>query len=76
MDIITMILLGALVLAFIGAVLTNKVEFCILSLLLTFCSFIAIAKDTAIEQDLVMLLYVPIIAIGLFTVSQFFKVKV
>lgn len=76
MEIITIILLVALVGAFIGAVLSNRWEFCIMSILLTFCSFIAITKDTTIANDLVMLLYVPTIAIGMFSIAQFFKVKV
>lgn len=76
MEIITIILLVALVGAFIGAVLSNRWEFCIMSILLTFCAFVAVAKDTSISKDVVMLLYVPIIAVGMFSITQFFKVKV
>lgn len=76
MEIITIILLVALVGAFIGAVLSNRWEFCIMSILLTFCSFIAITKDTTIADDLVMLLYVPTIAVGMFSIAQFFKARV
>ena len=76
MEIITLILLGALVCAFIGAVLTDKWEFSIMSILLTFCSFVAIGKDPDVVGDMAMLLYVPIISIGLFSVTQFFKAKV
>lgn len=76
MEIITIILLIGLVGAFIGAVLTNRWEFCIMSILLTFCGFIAVAKDASITNDVVMLLYVPIIAVGMFSITQFFKVKV
>lgn len=76
MEIITIILLVSLVGAFIGAVLSNRWEFCIMSILLTFCAFVAVAKDTSISNDVVMLLYVPIIAVGMFSITQFFKVKV
>lgn len=76
MEIITIILLVALVGAFIGAVLSNRWEFCIMSILLTFCAFVGVAKDTSISNDVVMLLYVPIIAVGMFSITQFFKVKV
>lgn len=76
MDIITGIMLIALVGAFVGAIMVNRLEFCVLSILLTFCSFVAIVKDTSIPQDLVMLLYVPVIAIGLFSIASFFRVKV
>ena len=76
MDIITGVMIIGLVLSFLGAILKNRLEFCILSLIFTFASFIAVAKDTEIAQDLVMLFYIPIIAMGLFTVSAFIKVKV
>ena len=76
MEIITIILMVGLVGAFVGSILTNRWEFCIMSILLTFCTFVAITKDTEIAKDTVMLLYVPTIAIGLFSIAQFFKVKV
>lgn len=76
MEIITLILLVALVGAFIGTVLSDRWEFCIMSILLTFCGFIATTKDATIDSDLVMLLYVPIIAVGMFSIAHFFKVKV
>ena len=76
MDIITGILLLALCVAFVGAIIVNRLEFCVMSILLTFCSFVAIVKDTSIPNDLVMLLYVPVIAIGLFSIASFFRVKV
>lgn len=76
MDIITIIVLVGLILAFIGAILTNKFEFSIMAILLTFCSFVAVTKDVSIAKDLVMILYVPIVAVGLFSVAQFFKSKV
>lgn len=76
MDIITGVMIGGLVLSFLGTVLKNRIEFCILSLIFTFCSFIAVVKDTSIASDVVMLFYIPIIAMGMFTISNFFKVKV
>lgn len=76
MDTITGVMIGGLVLSFLGTVLKNRIEFCILSLIFTFCSFIAVTKDTEIAQDVIMLFYIPIIAMGMFTVSAFFKVKV
>ena len=76
MDIITGILLLALCVAFVGAIIVNRLEFCVMSILLTFCSFVAIVKDASIPEDLVMLLYVPVIAIGLFSIASFFRVKV
>ena len=76
MDIITGILLLALCVAFVGAIIVNRLEFCVMSILLTFCSFVAVVKDTSIPNDLVMLLYVPIVAIGLFSIASFFRVKV
>lgn len=76
MDIITGAILIGLVIAFIGAILTNKFEFSIMSILMTFCSFVAVTKDVEIPNDIVMILYVPIVAIGLFSITQFFKSKV
>lgn len=76
MDIITGILLLALCVAFVGAIIVNRLEFCVMSILLTFCSFVAIVKDASIPNDLVMLLYVPVVAIGLFSIASFFRVKV
>ena len=76
MDIITGILLLALCVAFVGAIIVNRLEFCVMSILLTFCSFVAIVKDASIPEDLVMLLYVPVVAIGLFSIASFFRVKV
>lgn len=76
MDIITGIMLIALACAFIGAVMINRIEFSILSIIFTFCSFVAVTKDTSIASDMVMLLYIPIIAMGMFTIASFFKVKV
>ena len=76
MDIITGAILIGLVIAFIGAILTNKFEFSIMSILMTFCAFVAVSKDVEIPKDIVMILYVPIVAIGLFSITQFFKSKV
>ena len=76
MDPITLIMLIALVGAFIGAIMVNKIEFSILSIIFPFCSFVAVAKDTSIPDDMVMLLYVPIIALGMFSIVSFFKAKV
>ena len=76
MDIITGVMITGLVLSFVGTVFKNRLEFCILSLIFTFASFVAVTKDVEIPADLVMLFYVPIVAMGLFTVSAFFKVKV
>ena len=76
MDIITGIILIGLVITFTGAIFTNKFELSILSILLVFCSFVAITKDATIPADWVMLLYAPIVAVGLFSVAQFFKSKV
>ena len=73
MEIITGILLGALALCFIGAMMTEKYEFPIMGILFVFCSFVAIQKDAGITDDMVMLLYVPIVAIGLFCIGAFFK---
>lgn len=71
-----MIMVGALAAAFIGSVLTNRFEFPIMSILLTFCSFVAINKDTTIASDLVTLVYLPVIAMGLFSIASFFRAKV
>lgn len=76
MDIITGAILIGLTIAFIGAILTSKFELCIMSVLMSFCAFIAVTKDATIAKDIVMVLYVPILAIGLFSISQFFKSKV
>lgn len=76
MDIITGIMIGALAVAFIAAVITDRFEFGIMAMLLTFCAFIAVANDETIPEDLVMLLYVPIIAMGMFSAGSFFRVKV
>lgn len=76
MDIITGIMLIGLVASFIGAIMVRKMEFCILSILMTLCSFVAVVKDTSIAGDLVMLLYIPIVAIGLFSIGSFFNMKV
>ena len=76
MDTITIIMLIGLVGSFLLTILKNRIEFSILSLIFTFGSFVAVTKDAEIAQDLVMLLYIPIIAMGAFTVSAFFKVKV
>ena len=75
MDIITGVILIGLVIAFIGAIFTNKYELSIMSVLLVFCSFVAITKDASIPDDLVTILYVPIVAIGLFSIASFFKAK-
>ncbi len=76
MEIITGIMLGALAVCFVATVITNRFEFGILSLIFTFNSFVAVANDVTIPKDLVMLLYVPIIAMGMFSVAAFFRVKV
>lgn len=76
MDIITGIMLIGLVAAFIGAVMISRMEFCVLSILMTFCSFVAVVKDSSIPDDLVMLIYIPIIAMGLFSIASFFRIKV
>ena len=76
MEIITLIMLVGLALAFIATVLTDRFEFGVMALLLTFCSFVAVVKDASIDQDIVMLLYVPIIFMGLFSAGSFFRVKV
>ena len=76
MEIITGIMLGALAVAFIASVITARFEFGIMALLLTFCSFVAIVKDATIPQDVVMLLYVPVVAMGMFSAGSFFRVKV
>ena len=76
MDIITGIILIGLVISFIGAIFTKKFELSIMSILMVFCSFVAITKDATIPEDWLMLLYVPIVAVGLFSVAQFFKSKV
>ena len=76
MDIITGIMVGALAIAFIASVITARFEFGIMALLLTFCAFVAIANDTTIPKDLVMLFYVPVVAMGLFSAGSFFRVKV
>ena len=75
MEIITGILIGALALAFIGSILSDRFEFSIMAILLTFCSFVAIEKDAGISADVVMLLYVPVVAMGLFSIGTFFKAK-
>lgn len=76
MEIITGIMIGALAVCFVAAIMTNRFEFGIMALLFTFCAFVSVAKDTTIPDDLVMLLYVPIVAMGLFSVASFFRVKV
>lgn len=76
MEVITLIMLGALAIAFIGSVITTKFEFPIMSILLTFCAFVAVNKDVSIASDIVMLLYVPILAMGLFSIGSFFRMKV
>lgn len=76
MEIITGIMLGALAICFIAAIMTDRFEFGLMALLFTFCAFVAVVKDTTIPKDLVMLLYVPIIAMGMFSVASFFRVKV
>lgn len=76
MEIITGIMVGALAVAFIATVITDRFEFGIMAMLLTFCAFVAIVKDTTIPSDLVMLLYVPVIAMGMFSAGSFFRVKV
>ena len=76
MEIITGIMIAALAMCFVAAIMTNRFEFGIMALLFTFCSFIAVVKDTTIPSDLVMLFYVPIIAMGMFSVASFFRVKV
>lgn len=69
-------MIGALAIAFIATVLTARFEFGIMALLFTFCSFVAVVNDTTIDEKLVMLLYVPIVAMGMFSVGSFFRVKV
>lgn len=76
MEIITGIMIGALAVCFVAAIMTERFEFGLMALLFTFCSFVAVVKDTTIPSDLSMLLYVPIIAMGLFSVASFFRVKV
>lgn len=76
MEVITLILLGALAVAFIGSVISDKFEFPIMAILLTFCSFVGISKDASIAEDTVMLLYVPLITVGLFSIASFFRSKV
>ena len=76
MDIITGVILIGLTIAFIGAIFTKKFELSIMSILLVFCSFVAVTKDASIADDLVTILYIPIIAIGLFSIATFFKSKV
>lgn len=76
MDIITGVILIGLVIAFIGAIFTKKFELSIMAILLVFCSFVAITKDTSISADIVTLLYIPVVAMGLFSIAQFFKSKV
>lgn len=76
MDTITIIMLIGLVGSFILTIFKNRIEFSVLSLIFTFGSFVAVTKDAEIVEDLVMLLYVPIIAMGGFTIASFFKVKV
>ena len=69
-------MLGALAITFIITVFTSRYEFGIMALMFTFSSFIAVVKDVTLDQDTVMLLYLPIIAMGMFSVGSFFKVKV
>ena len=76
MEIITGIMIGALAVCFVAAIMTERFEFGIMALLFTFCAFVSVVKDTTIPSDLVMLLYVPIVAMGLFSVASFFRVKV
>lgn len=76
MEAITLILLGGLVAAFVGAILTDRFEFNIMSIMLTFCAFVAVNKDASLVSDTVMLLYVPIIAMGLFSIASFFRAKI
>lgn len=76
MEIITAIMLGALAISFIATILSDRFEFGIMALLFVFCAFIAIVKDGTIDKDVVMLLYVPVVAMGMFTVGSFFRVKV
>ena len=76
MDIITGIMLIGLVASFIGAIMVSRMEFCVLSILFTFCSFVAVVKDVSIPSDLVMLIYIPIIAMGMFSIASFFRIKV
>lgn len=76
MDTITIIMLIGLVGSFILTIFKNRIEFSVLSLIFTFGSFIAVTKDAEVVQDLAMLLYIPIVAMGAFTIAAFFKVKV
>lgn len=76
MEPVTILCIIALAMFFVLAVFTHKFEFSILSLIMGFGTFIAITQDTTISQDIVMVLYVPLIAIILFTFVQIWRAKI